>query len=226
VKSDASLRDSQFCYFTSPLDGIEAAASSRHILKKGTKRYTTQTANSYATPVITSRVISYLHKNSALAFDDIKGALTKDAANISEKSEVYGGCNAGKNIGTPIILLVGFKFRKLREITRNLKQLFLENDYNCHIASNAVRAGAADFDFVPDNLEMLRYICDFWMCDVLLVGAKDKRELSYFDEISIIIKNDAAREENAVKEMANRAEIYLKDKNIDWLFETILRILT
>ena len=212
VKADMALRDSQFRYFTNPLDRISIAASSRHILRNGKDIYTTPAANSYAAPVVTGKVISYLLENPNMAFDGIHGALKKDAVNVSEQAGIY---DDGQNIEIPLVLLEGFDPREVRETMRELKQKFLENDYNCQMA-----------DFVPVDLGTLKHICGFWMCDVLLLGKTDNAPLRYIDEMSIIVRNDAAGHENTAREVGDRVEIYLKDKDIGWLFETIMLKLT
>jgi hypothetical protein len=212
VKADMSLKDSQFRYFADPIDGIETAASSRHIFRNSKDIYTTPLANSYAAPVVTDRVISYLLENPNMTFDEIHNALKKDAVNVSEQADI---CDDGQNIEIPVILLEGFDPRELCETMRELKQKFLENDYNCQMA-----------DFVPGDLGTLKHICGFWMCDVLLLGKTDSVPLEYIDEMSVIVKNDAAGHENTAREVGDRVEIYLKDKDIGWLFETIMKTLT
>jgi len=212
AKTDMALKDSQFRYFTGPIDGIETAASSRHILRNGKGIHTTPPANSYAAPVVTGKVISCLLENPSMTFDEIHGALKKDAVDVSEQADIY---DDGQNIGIPVVLLEGFDPREVRETMRELKQKFLENDYNCQVS-----------DFVPGDLATLKHICGFWMCDVLLLGRTDNAPLRYIDEMSIIVKNDAERHENTAKEVGDRVEIYLKDKDIVWLFETIMLKLT
>ena len=229
VKSDASLKDSQFRYFTDPCDNIDIAASSSHILENGMDKYITPPANSYAAPLVTGKVVSYLLENPNLTFGDIHNALKKDAMEISEKADIYFDYDGGENIKIPVVLFEGFELRELCEAMQKLREMFLDNDYNCRTALDVSRAELPDFDFVPNSLEILRYTCHFWLCDILLIGITDNEPsdcLDYFDEISIIVKNDAARDENTVKEIGDRVEIYSKDKNIDWIFDVILQTLT
>lgn len=222
VKSDASLRDSRFCYFSNPLDGIEIAASSSHILRNGKGRYITPTANSYAVPVATGKVISYLLENPNLQFGDIHNALMKDAIKTS------GGqaSKPSKDIEIPVVAFEAFAISELCPMMVDLRHLFWQNEYNCRVALNNPQTAISDFDVMPNDMEAMKYLCEFWDCDVLLVELTDDKALDYLGETSVIVKNGGSGCENAVEKYGDRFEICLNEKNIGWLFETILKILT
>jgi hypothetical protein len=180
VKSDASLRDSQFRYFVKPFDGIDIAASSRHILRNGANKYITSIANSYAAPVVTSKVISYLAENPSLRLEDIQKKFMIDAM------EVHSGYahKPNKKITIPVILFEDFSFLELCPMMRELKQLFWQNEYNCKAALDGTQTELPDFEIIPDDPETYKYLCEFWDCDVLLVGLANNSTQNYFDEIA------------------------------------------
>lgn len=116
VKCDTTgtLKDSEYIYADSSLDGIEIIANANHYIvdTRGIANIT-PTCSSYAAPVITASVYKLIEKNPCITLDEIKMHL-KNNSIISNKTMpdkidlIKKNKNIQENIDAPLMLIYDF----------------------------------------------------------------------------------------------------------------------
>ena len=88
VKCDYSPSDEQYSFIYNSIDNISFSASAKHILRdRGKLRFSLQ-SNSYAAPLITSKVLSLLTQNPSASFEEVYLYLARHAFNYSSSMNI------------------------------------------------------------------------------------------------------------------------------------------
>ena len=216
VRHNQELSGNEYQYVENPRDGIEFEASSKHLLQDGSL---TKRANSHAAPLITAHVINFLLGSPEADFKAVFSYLKQNAFSSKEMPPVVFRT---RDIGVPIVSLLGFEPREQVKLLRKLRKAFYADGYYCHVASEAEIAN--DIAFIPTDLDLYSYCREkrgFLDCDLLLLSLD--REMS-FDNLDEAFSIFVVRESSADALVSTEACVFITYRdNPEALYREILR---
>ena len=177
VERCPSLRDGQYEYHPSALNGIQYRASSVHLLRDGQKPIITPVSNSFAAPLITAKAYNILCGRHITGLEELHSYLAEESCNGEDADSVR---DAGfprlpsEEHSCPVVLLTEFESAELLRLLGDLHGMFSSDGYYCRASLDAgASSGIRKFEPVPVKADLNRYInwaCLFFQCDILLVG--------------------------------------------------------
>lgn len=201
VKTDSKLKDDEYiCNGVLDVDNIEITASSAHILRNTEGIYKSKTSNSYATPLITSKVINYLLLESELSLEEIKIKLRTDKNNNDNICMII-------DIEIPIVLFNNFPQEVLQSLLITLKEKFCANGYNCEITTQI-------------DVKLIK----FMNYDIVLLYTS-LNDSNLLNDISLIINYDSGIDNFNIINNDIYYELTVNDTSSDKIYESILKIL-
>lgn len=206
VKTNADLKDSEYMYTDiTDIDNIEIIASSIHILRNKDGFYRSQISNSYAAPLITSKVVNYLLSEPNLSLDEVKSKLKLESTN--RILNIYSWTNT--EISIPVILFDNITSQKLSSLLQELQLKFYTDYYNCGVVTQT--------DDLAKMISFMKYDV------VLLFGDIDKSKI--LKDISIYIRYDQSIDCINIIKGDIYYELTVNKLVSDSLYEIIMNIL-
>lgn len=172
VKCHPKLTGDEYAYCYDSFTRIHFEASSRHKLIVEGQEMETSISNSYATPLVTAKLLSCLKKNKDLGKNDILRLLMENAKkNISsESSEPF----PYPSVDIPVVVLNGFSIVRLSRLMGLMMDCLHRDDYHVRSATNlpgirpwdeTVLLGIEDLDVFTARMAW------YFSCEIILLGS-------------------------------------------------------
>lgn len=171
VKCHPGLADDEYTYFYDSFTKIHFQASSKHRLAIEGLETETPISNSYAAPLVTAKILSYLKSNPTLDKNQIWHLLTENAGNQPPVRDSEP-CPCPP-VEIPIVLLSGFSARRLSQLLEALMGCLRRDDYHARAASNLPGIRPWDETALPESGDLDLFIARmawYFSCEIILVG--------------------------------------------------------
>lgn len=171
VKCHPRLTNGEYIHCHDPFTRIHFQASAKHRLDFEGNEVETQISNSYAAPVITSRILSYLNTDADLGYNDILRLLKENAAQNTPKNNDEP--NPYPPVEIPAVVLSGFSFTRLSRLIKLLVDCLKRDDYHVRSATNL--PGIRPWDEVAfqdsNGLDtLIARMAWYFSCEIILLG--------------------------------------------------------
>ena len=196
VKCHPGLVDDEYIYCYDPFTRIHFQASSMHRLVIEGQEIETPVSNSYAAPLITAKVLSYLKEYPGLGRDEVLHMLAGGAT--GGRLPAYDGMRAYPMVEIPVVVLGGFPAGRLSGLIGFLKSCLQQDDYDVRTATDlpGVRPWEETAIPVPADLDSFSArMAWYFSCEIILLGV-----VSYtippnrYGSVSLWIYGDRGRE--------------------------------
>lgn len=165
----------------STVEGIFFCASSKHKLIIDRCEIESPKSNSFAAPLITAKVISYLLQNQKLDCNKMIDLLTRDTSACSEGDACLLIEDRANFISTkednfldiPIVVLSGFDSQQLINMANNIAASLEMDDYNYRVALNHPQATSLGMTQIHENVCIDEFACrmnSYYNCEIMLLG--------------------------------------------------------
>lgn len=172
VKCHPKLMGDEYIYCYDSFTKIHFQASARHKLTVEGQEMETSISNSYATPVVTAKLISCLKKNNDLGKNDILRLLVENA----KKNVLVGSSEPSPypSVEIPVVVLTGFSIARLSRLMELLMDCLHRDDYHVRSATNlpgirpwdeTVLLGLEDLDVFTARMAW------YFSCEIILLGS-------------------------------------------------------
>lgn len=171
VKCHPRLVDNEYIYCYDSFTRIHFQASARHRLMVEGQEMDTPVSNSYAAPLVTAKVLSYLKEDPELGKNEILHMLMGDA----DSSKMLGdsGIRAYPPVEIPVIVLSGFSAGRLSGLMGFLKGCLQRDDYDVRTATNLPSERPWDETTLPDSADLDAFsarMAWYFSCEIILLG--------------------------------------------------------
>ena len=181
VKCDPQLIGDTYIYNNDPIKKINFLASSRHQLNINGSFVDVPRANSYATPLITAKVIAHLTADPELNYENIiphliSGALnSQDGVSCFKNKITYTDKNRMllETPEIPIVVLSGFESEYLLQLIKHLSDRFKGDNYHCRVAVEHPLAERLEMTSAHLTIDLDYYaqkMNAYFCCDIILFG--------------------------------------------------------
>lgn len=171
VKCHPELTDDEYIYFHDSFTRIHFQASSKHKLMIEGLETETPMSNSYAAPLVTAKILSYLKSNAALDKNQIWRLLTENAGNQPPVRDSEP-CPCPP-VEIPVVLLSGFSARHLSHLIKVLMECLIRDDYDARAATNLPGIRPWEETALPESEDLDLFIARmawYFSCEIILVG--------------------------------------------------------
>lgn len=181
VQTCPALVEDAYRIQKSTIEGIFFCASSKHKLIIDRCEIESPESNSFAAPLITAKVISYLSQNQKLNCNEMIDLLTQDTSDCSEGDTCFLIEERANFINTkkddlpdiPVVVLSGFDSQKLINLTNNIAACLEVDDYNYRVALNHPKAVSLGMTQMHENICLDEFACrmnSYYNCEIMLLG--------------------------------------------------------
>ena len=197
------LTEDEYIYCSDPFTRIHFQASARHKLMIEGQEIETPVSNSYAAPLITAKILSYLKENTDLGRDEILRLLMKDARHYSFLQN-NRQCSYPL-VEIPVVMLSGFSTERLAHLMKVLVDGLHRDDY--HVRSATDLSGIRPWDemFLPETANLDLFIARmawYFSCEIILLGRTSYLPSDKCKNVSLWIYG----EESSSVQTGNQAE--------------------
>ncbi len=182
VKYHPKLMDDEYIYDYDSFSRIHFQASSEHKLYLQGQRAETSVSNSYAAPLITAKILSYLKANADADKDEILRLLMEHAGNEAPSQESEP--RPYPPVEIPVVLLSGFSAERLARLLGTLMDGLRREDYDARAATNlsgnrpwdeTALPGLSPWDetALPESGNLDEFIARmawYFSCEIILLG--------------------------------------------------------
>lgn len=206
VKYHPELTDDEYVYYYDSFMRIHLQASSKHKLILEGQDTETPITNSYAAPLITAKVLSYLKVDANLDKKEIWRLLIENARNPAsyQSSEpcLY------PPVEIPVVLLSGFSAGRLSHLMELMMGCLRREEYHARAASNLLGSRPWDETPIPENciqdeailpepvnLDLfIARMAWYFSCEIILLGITFYISPDRYRNISLWIYGDKSNE--------------------------------
>ncbi len=195
VKCHPELSDDEYTYFHDSFTRIHFQASSKHQLATEGLETETPISNSYAAPLVTAKILSYLKSNPALDQKQIWRLLTENAGNhLPVRGSEPCPCPP---VEIPVVLLSGFSAGHLSQLLETLMGCLRRDDYHARAASNLTGIRPWDETALPESEDLDLFIARmawYFSCEIILVGIASYIPPGRYGNVSLWIYGEESDE--------------------------------
>lgn len=227
VQCHPGLVDDKYLYCYDELTRIHFQASAKHKLTVEGERVEIPLSNSYATPVITAKILSYLKDNTNLKKNEIMHRLVEDAS----IGKPWRNNEAGfyPPVEIPVVLLSGFTASKLSHLLESLMGFMYQDDYNVRVASDLPGIRPWTETVLPKQADLddfAAWMAWYFSCEIILLGIVSYVPPDKYRNISLWIYGEESvrlLKENIVAEGQVLRVVGISD---DEVYENMIGMLT
>ncbi len=171
VKCHPGLVDDEYIYCYDSFSRIHFQASAMHRLVIEGQEMETSVSNSYAAPLITAKVLSYLKEYPGLGREEILHMLEEDAT--GGKLPAYGGVKAYPVVEIPVVVLGGFPAGRLSGLVGFLKGCLQQDDYDVRTATDLPGGRPWEETAMPVSVDLDIFsarMAWYFSCEIILLG--------------------------------------------------------
>lgn len=206
VKYHPKLTDDEYIYCYDPFSRIHFQASSEHKLNLQGQQTEPQLSNSYAAPLVTAKILSYLKTNADADKHEILRLLIENAGNQAP-SQDSEPCPYPP-VEIPVVLLSGFSTERLAHLLGTLLDSLRREDYDARAATNLPGNRPWDETALPGaeteagtalpesgNLdEFIARMAWYFSCEIILLGITSYLPPDRCGNVSLWIYGDESDE--------------------------------
>ena len=212
VKCHPKLSGDEYIYSYDSFTKIHFQASARHNLSVDGQEMKTSMSNSYAAPLITAKLLSYLKNNKDLGKNDILCLLMKNAKKniFAEKSESY------PSVDIPVVVLSGFSTKRLSCIIGHFTNCLRREDYHVRVATNLSGVRPWDETVLPETEDLDLFTARmawYFSCEIILLGSTSYIAFDNYENVSLWIYGEESSIVPEVDE-SERQDIVVDDDEI------------
>lgn len=227
VQCHPYLKDDEYAYCHDKLTRIHFQASSKHRLICGGEIMETPMSNSYAAPLITGKLLSYLKTDANL----------ENAAMLRLLAEHAGQYEGLKNSGPcpyppveiPVVILNGFSCSRLSCLTRFLLERLYQEGYHARAATDLTDARPWDETALPGSAGLDAFIARmawYFACDIILLGITPYIPPDTYENVSLWIYGDEGSESLAINAPSNGQVLWAAGMPDSKVYKLMIDMLT
>lgn len=182
VKYHPELMDDEYIYCYDSFSRIHFQASSEHKVRLQGQQTETPASNSYAAPLVTAKILSYLKTNADANRDEILRLLMEHAGSQAPSRDSEPSPYPPVEI--PVVLLSGFSAEQLAHLLGTLMDGLRREDYDVRAATNLSGNRPWDETALPgfppwdetalsesENLDgFIARMAWYFSCEIILLG--------------------------------------------------------
>jgi len=227
VQYHPELADGEYVYYHDPFTRIHLQASAKHNLIIEGQEIETQLSNSYATPLITAKILSYLKVNANLEQNEITHLLKENA--LHHTSVKKNEPNHGALVELPVVVLSGFSIDRLHCLLELLMNRLREDDYNARAASNLPGIRPWDETILPETAELDHFIARmalYFHCEIVLLGLVSYIPPDRCTNVSLWIYGDKSNYYPTTDILADGQVLCVNEQSDSKVYERMITMLT
>lgn len=189
VKYHPELTDDEYIYCYDSLTRIHFQASSNHKLVLDGQEEETPISNSYAAPLVTAKILSYLKADAYLDNKQVLRLLAENAGNQQPFRESL----LCPPVEIPVVLLSGFSEERLSHLIDMLMGSLRRDDYDVRAATDLPGVRPWDETKLPKEVDLDSFTARmawYFSCEIILAGVGSYIPPDKYRNISLWIYGD------------------------------------
>jgi len=227
VRHHPELAGEEYTYYYDSLTRIHFQASAKHKLITEGQISETLLSNSFAAPLITAKILSYLKANAGLKYNEVSRLLIENAGyHTPVKSSEY---LTNSLVEIPAVVLSGFSIKRLRRLLKLLMDHLRQDGYNARVASNIPGLRPWDETVLPESTVLDHFIArmaQYFSCDILLLGLLSYVPPDRCTNVSLWIYGDENSKIMTTDGLSNEQILHVLELQDSKVYESMITMLT
>ena len=227
VRYHPGLADGEHTYYHDPFTRIHFQASATHKLLFDGQEIETQICNSFAAPLITARILSYLRINTCLEQNEILRLLMENAGQHTPVNDYE--LRHYPSVEIPVVVLSGFSSIRLSRILKLLMDCLRRDDYHARAATNLPGIRPWDETVLTESADLDIFIARmawYFSCEIVLLGLLSYVPPDRYANVSLWVYGDENSSLLAANTLANGQVLRVSELPDSKMYERIIAMLT